>query len=74
MSVQAQESQGGDQDRAGRVQHRNTAAPGPAAGETAQDPGNQAEFDKRIGEGYLTRAVTGYEENDGQRFAAFWNK
>jgi hypothetical protein len=36
--------------------------------------GYQAEFDKHLGEGFLTRAVTGYEENDGHRFAAFWSK
>jgi hypothetical protein len=34
----------------------------------------QAEFDKNLSNGFLTRAVTGYEEGDSQRFAAFWSK
>ena len=34
----------------------------------------QTEFDKWLGQGFLTRAVTGYEQNDGHRFAAFWSK
>jgi hypothetical protein len=34
----------------------------------------QAEFDKNLANGFLTRAVTGYEENGGQRFAAYWSK
>jgi hypothetical protein len=34
----------------------------------------QAEFDQRLSEGYLTRAVTGYEQSGSARFAAFWSK
>lgn len=34
----------------------------------------QTEFDKWLGQGFLTRAVTGYEQNGGHRFAAFWSK
>jgi len=34
----------------------------------------QAEFDLRLSQGYLTRAVTGYQEGDSHRFAAFWSK
>jgi hypothetical protein len=33
----------------------------------------QAEFDKNLANGYLTRAVTGYEDS-GPRFAAYWSK
>ncbi len=36
--------------------------------------GYQAEFDKHLGGGFLTRAVAGYEENDSHRFAALWSK
>ncbi len=36
--------------------------------------GYQTEFDKQLGSGFLTRAVTGYEENDSHRFAALWSK
>jgi hypothetical protein len=36
--------------------------------------GYQTEFDKHLGGGFLTRAVAGYEENDGHRFAALWSK
>lgn len=32
----------------------------------------QAEFQAQIGNGLLTRGVTGYEENGEMRFAAFW--
>ena len=34
----------------------------------------QAEFDKHLAEGFLTHAVTGYEEGDQARFAALWSK
>lgn len=34
----------------------------------------QAEFDKNLGNGFLTRAVTGYEEGGSQHFAALWSK
>jgi hypothetical protein len=34
----------------------------------------QQEFEARLGEGLLTRAVTGYEQADAARFAAFWTK
>lgn len=32
----------------------------------------QAEFNKQLAEGHLTRFLTGYEENDGHRFGAAW--
>ncbi|MES2317097.1 MAG: peptidoglycan DD-metalloendopeptidase family protein [Pseudomonadota bacterium] len=32
----------------------------------------QAEFNKQLSEGHLTRFVTGYEENNGHRFGAAW--
>src|SRR5262249_46321552 len=32
----------------------------------------QAEFDAELANGYLTRALTGYEENGQARFAALW--
>ncbi|MGH3909456.1 MAG: peptidoglycan DD-metalloendopeptidase family protein, partial [Pseudonocardiaceae bacterium] len=34
----------------------------------------QAEFDAQLRAGFLTRAVTGYEEGGGHRFAAYWTK
>jgi len=34
----------------------------------------QTEFDQHHAEGFWTRAVTGYEEGGGARFAAFWTK
>jgi hypothetical protein len=34
----------------------------------------QTEFDLRLSQGYLTRAVTGYQEGNAHRFAAFWSK
>lgn len=34
----------------------------------------QAEFDTQLAKGLRTRAVTGYEEGDEHRFAAFWTK
>lgn len=34
----------------------------------------QSAFDIQIGAGFLTRAITGYEEADSHRFAAFWTK
>lgn len=34
----------------------------------------QKEFDTHLGQGMLTRAVTGYEQADSARFAAFWTK
>jgi hypothetical protein len=34
----------------------------------------QAEYDTRLGKGFLTRAVTGYEDGNGHRFAALWSK
>ena len=32
----------------------------------------QAEFNKQLAEGHLTRFLTGYEDADGHRFAAAW--
>jgi hypothetical protein len=32
----------------------------------------QAEFNKQLAEGHMTRFVTGYEENNGTRFGAAW--
>ncbi|MGW4115868.1 peptidoglycan DD-metalloendopeptidase family protein [Actinosynnema sp. NPDC004786] len=34
----------------------------------------QAEFDTQLAAGLLTRAVTGYQEAGGHRFAAYWTK
>jgi Polyglycine hydrolase-like, structural repeat/Peptidase family M23 len=34
----------------------------------------QAEFDLRLSQGFLTRAVTGYAEGNSHRFAAYWSK
>jgi len=34
----------------------------------------QSEYDKQRGNSFLTRAVTGYEESDSHRFAAYWSK
>src|SRR5215211_528051 len=33
----------------------------------------QSEYDKQRGNSFLTRAVTGYEESDSHRFAAYWS-
>jgi hypothetical protein len=34
----------------------------------------QEQFNAHLGSGYLTRAVTGYEQSDSARFAAFWTR
>lgn len=34
----------------------------------------QSQFDAESAQGFLTRAVTGYEEANSARFAAFWTK
>lgn len=34
----------------------------------------QSEFDAQLAAGFLTRAVTGYEQGGAHRFAAFWTK
>lgn len=34
----------------------------------------QAEYEKWTGLGYLTRVVTGYEDNNVARFAGLWRK
>jgi hypothetical protein len=34
----------------------------------------QTEFDTQLSAGFLTRAVTGYEDGGGHRFAAYWTK
>ena len=34
----------------------------------------QTEFDQTLAKGYLTRGVTGYEENGAAHFAAYWSK
>jgi hypothetical protein len=40
----------------------------------ADSSGYQTDYDNFIGQGYQTRAVTGYEVGGSPRFAALWTK